>query len=256
MKKLIYILPLFLLLSGVFNSCKKDKDDEAEGVSVLSLRMTDAPANYDAVLIDIQTVEITGDGGNFINLNVNSGIYNLLDFTNGVDTLIAMGSIPSGKIQQIRLILGNNNSIVVDGLTYPLSTPSAQQSGLKLQVHETFLPGVAYMLLLDFDAQQSIVEQGNGTYSLKPVIRVVESALSGSITGIVNPPTEICAITAEANGIQYSTYSNVTGSFLLMGIPQGVYTVAVTPGPPMLPVIINNVAVTTGNLTNMGIVDL
>jgi hypothetical protein len=46
------------------------------------------------------------------------------------------------KVQQIRLILGTRNT-VVDGITYPLSTPSAEQSGLKLQVNQTLQEGVS-----------------------------------------------------------------------------------------------------------------
>jgi len=255
MKKLNFFLPIFLLFGILFISCNKDDDDDS-GTSVLTIRMTDAPGNFQAVYVDIVGVEVTGSGGGTVNLNVNAGIYNLLDFTNGLDTMIAIGSIPSGKVEQIRLILGANNSVVVDSVTHPLATPSAQQSGLKLQVHNTFLPGVAYMLLLDFDANQSVVLQGNGTYSLKPVIRVVDSAVSGSITGLINPPSEICAVTAESNGIQYSTYSNSAGSFLLMGIPQGIYTLTITPNPPLLPVVINNVYVVNGNVTNAGIITL
>ncbi len=43
-----------------------------------------------------------------------------------------------------------------------MKTPSAQQSGLKLNVHEEFLQGVAYEYIIDFDAARSIVKTGNG----------------------------------------------------------------------------------------------
>jgi hypothetical protein len=41
--------------------------------------------------------------------------------------------------------------------------------------------GIMYHVLLDFDANKSIVKLGNGGYKLKPVIRTVESAISGAI---------------------------------------------------------------------------
>jgi hypothetical protein len=54
--------------------------------------------------------------------------------------------------------------------------PSAEQSGLKLQVNQTLQEGIMYHVLLDFDANKSIVKLGNGGYKLKPVIRTVETA--------------------------------------------------------------------------------
>lgn len=248
------IVCIALLVTG---ACKKNSDNDSNPANAtLSIRMTDAPAYYDAVLIDLQAVEITSDAGNNTMLNVNAGIYNLLDFANGVDTLIATGNLQAGKIEQVRLILGSNNTIVVNGVSHPLSTPSAEQSGLKLQVHNTLLAGVAYELLLDFDASKSIVETGNGTYKLKPVIRVIETAISGSIKGIVMPAGAHLTVTAIAGAESYGAITNTNGSFLLQGIPPGTYSVTITPVPPLLPVTLSNVTVTTGVVTDLGIVNL
>src|SRR5206468_51295 len=131
--------------------------------------------------VDVQGVELTGSGGKTATMNVNKGVYNLLAFSNGIDTLIATGTMEVTTVEQVRLILGTNNSVVVNGTSYPLATPSADQSGLKLQVHQTLQAGVQYNLLLDFDANTSIVSEGNGSYKLKPVIRTIDMAISGSI---------------------------------------------------------------------------
>ena len=62
--------------------------------------LTDAPADYDAVLIDIQDVQIhVSDNdaeGSWQSLIVNKGIYNLLDFRNGMDTLLGSIELPAG----------------------------------------------------------------------------------------------------------------------------------------------------------------
>lgn len=133
---------MFLLVAGflviLFPSCNKDKN-----LTHLSVQMTDAPGNFGAVYIDLQGVEIKGNGGNLVLLNANEGIYNLLDFSNGADTLIASGDLEAGEVSQMRLILGSDNTVMVDGVIYPLSTPSAMQSGLKLQMHHTFEAGVS-----------------------------------------------------------------------------------------------------------------
>lgn len=250
------LLPVAMLFGAfvALSSCSKTEDESSDGTASLSIRMTDAPANYDEVNVDIQGVEVKGPAGGAVSLNVNAGVYNLLDFVNGFDTLIASGSIQAGTITQIRLILGSNNSVKVNGVTFPLSTPSAQQSGLKLLVNKTLAPGITYMLLLDFDAQQSIVEQGNGQYSLKPVIRVVNAAgLNGSIAGSITPPSVITALSAvDAGGVVYGTYSDTTGSFLIPGIPAGNYTLIVNPPAPYLPDTLFNVGVVNGQLTDVG----
>jgi hypothetical protein len=169
---------LFLLIPA----CNKDNDK-----SYLSVRLTDTFGNFEAVMIDVQSVEISGNDGSTIILSTNTGIYNLLDFSNGLNTIIAKGDFDAGTISQIRLILGANNTVIVDGIVYALSTPGDMQSGLKLKVDKKFEPGVSYTILLDFDANQSIVSQGKGDYQLKPVIRIIDASTSGSLKGSINP---------------------------------------------------------------------
>ncbi|HZK63329.1 MAG TPA: DUF4382 domain-containing protein [Puia sp.] len=108
--------------------------------------------------MDIQKIQIimgdSSDSSNPVELNgAHPGLYNLFDLTNGKDTLLADATIPSGTISQIRLILGDNNYIVTDnGEKISLKTPSGQESGLKVQVHQEVTGGILYRLTLDFDA--------------------------------------------------------------------------------------------------------
>jgi hypothetical protein len=66
-------------------------------------------------------VEITGDGGQSVTLNVVPGIYDLLKLSR-CGKIIATDTLEISKVQQIRLILGTRNTVVLDGTTYPLST--------------------------------------------------------------------------------------------------------------------------------------
>ena len=81
--------------------------------------------------------------------------------------------IPEGYLSQMRMILGENNEIVIDGDTLDLETPSAQQSGLKFNVQADIIEDETFSMLIDFDAEKSVVEKGNGEYLLKPVITVI-----------------------------------------------------------------------------------
>jgi len=250
MKKIVYVAGLILLFAGAF-SCKKASDK-----STLDVRLTDDPGPYSAVNIDLQSVEITGAGGSTVMLDVTPGIINLLDLSNGVSTLIGTGSLEPGAVEQIRLILGTNNTITVDGTTYPLSTPSAEQSGLKLQVHQTFEAGVKYSILLDFDANQSINKIGNGSYKLKPVVRTIDTAISGSIRGKISPIGTLASVEATSNAISYSTSVNSGGDFLLSGLPAGTYSISISSSRPSSPVVTDGIVVTIGSTTNMGTINL
>ena len=147
---------------------------------------------------------------------------------------------------------GSNNTVLVNNVSYPLSTPSAEQSGLKLQVHQTLEAGVEYSILLDFDANQSIVDQGNGTYKLKPVIRTIDTAISGSVMGKISPIGLIATVTATSALASYTSIVSVSGDFLIQGVPAGTYSVTVTPLLPKIAIVKTNIIVTTGASTNVG----
>jgi hypothetical protein len=151
------------------------------------------------------------------------------------------------------LVLGSENSIVVDGQTYPMSTPSAQQSGLKIQLNETLEGGIFYEFLLDFDVDRSIVAQGNGDYSLKPVIRASTEAESGAITGNVLPVGTQTLVTATNGTDEISAYTNASGTFVLSGVPAGTYTLTYEADVNLNipPVEVNGVEVSVGSVTTV-----
>ncbi|CAM3336346.1 DUF4382 domain-containing protein [Aequorivita lipolytica] len=259
MKSLFKLSLIALLFIGFVSCSSNDDSNKNDGKAKLSLRLTDAPGDYDAVFIDVEEVVIKYNGGqDDVTLGINAGIYDLLELTAGVNVLLFNDEIPAGSISQIRLVLGDENTIVVDGQQLPLATPSAQQSGLKIQVNETLEPGILYEFMLDFDVDKSIVAQGNGGYSLKPVIRATTVAESGAISGTIVPPGIITMITADNGTTQVSTYANPLGVFLLSGVPDGTYTITVQAdlslGIP--PVVIENVIVVQGEVTSIGEINL
>ncbi len=253
MKKIILIASA-IVFGITLNSCGDDSETKNYPYKV---RMTDAPAVYDAVNIDLLAVEVKGSNGQTVTLNTTAGIYNLLDFSNGVSTLIASSTLNDAHVSQIRLILGSNNTIIVDGVTYPLSTPSAEQSGLKLLVNQTLTADIENEILIDFDANASIVLTGSGTYKLKPVLRTVVTAISGNIKGNIAPIGALATVTAtSAANVEYSSSVNSAGQFQISGLPPGNYTLTVTPVLPLLPVTQLNVLVLAGATTNVGVVTL
>jgi hypothetical protein len=167
--------------------------------------------------------------------------------------------IPSGELNQIRLILGDNNSVVIDGETFPLNTPSAQQSGLKIKVNETLEANIAYTFLLDFMVEESIVIAGNSNnINLKPVIRASVEANTGAISGQVLPVGIQVEITTEVGEETVSTYTDDEGHFVLVGLEAGTYDITITPevASEIDPIIIEGIEVTVGNTTTIETINL
>ena len=263
MKKII----LFLIPCAIigFIACSKNSSTSTAGPSSMSVYLVDGPAAYDKVYIDVQSVQVKASTdaseSDWQTLTIpRTGIYNLLNFKNGLDTLLGTLQLPAGHISQLRLVLGANNSIVLNGVSYPLTTPSAQQSGLKLAINADLVAGIDYKIWIDFDAARSIVQTGSGSYILKPVIRTFTQAESGAIKGFVLPVAAkgwVFAIANATDTISSTPADLVTGVFLLRGIPASTYKVAfhATAGT-YRDTTYTNVAVTTGNVTDVGTLTL
>ncbi len=258
-----------LLLAAValtsFYSCSDDDDNNIEDDTArLTVRMTDAPGDYDAVFVEVEDVMIKADledgeeGWTSLG-NVQAGTYDLLTLTGGVTQMLAEADVPTGHLGQIRLVLGNNNTVVINGESQPLSTPSAQQSGLKLQVNQELEAGEQYEFLLDFDVDQSIVTAGSsGGFILKPVIRVSATADTGMIIGEVHPSAvggiglqSVVRATNANNTV--SAYTDANGAFVLNGVPAGTYQVTVTPEATsgLSVKTLSNVEVSTGSTKDL-----
>lgn len=236
-------------------SCSKTENSAAGGSARLQVYLTDDPGNYESVFIDVQDVRInySGDstqGWTSLN-NVTRGTYDILRLVNDKDTLLGDAELKTGRIQQIRLVLGPNNFVRINGINYPLQTPSAQQSGLKLKINQKIEEGVLYQLVLDFDASRSIVKTGNGKYILKPVIRTSLKAAGGSIKGFVLPASAATSVYAIRGVDTVAGTQTANGSFLIRGLAAGTYSVGFLPADTatykpknIAAVVVNNNALT------------
>lgn len=253
-------------------ACSDDDDDNNvndDREARMSVRLVDAPGDYDSVFVDVEDVlvkystDVEGEAEGEISLDdVDAGIYNLLELTGGASVmLVADDDVPSGQISQIRLVLGDENSVVVDGQSHPLQTPSAQQSGLKIQVNQTLEAGQTYAFTLDFDVEESIVEQGNGGYLLKPVIRASlnaeTGAIGGTVIGLVAGTQTLVTAQNEATQEEVSTYTDAEGAFMLNGVPEGTYTLTfeVASELGLEPIVLTGIEVEAGSTTEVGEVE-
>jgi hypothetical protein len=251
MKKKSFIF--IAMVSVLLVSCASN---DQKATTKFEVRLTDSPGDYQEVNIDIQDVQVnpeTGETG-WQSLNVKKGIYNLLNLTNGLDTLLGSALLPTGHLSQVRLVLGTHNTLKMNDQIIALTTPSAQQSGLKLLVNAELKAGITYTLLLDFDAAKSIVSTGNNTFKLKPVIRAIPLALTGAIKGLVVPVLSTPAVYAimGTDTLATSYADSVYGKFLLQGLPAGIYSISFAPKSGYLPLTKDNVTVSVGIITDLG----
>ncbi|HKB44566.1 MAG TPA: DUF4382 domain-containing protein, partial [Chitinophagaceae bacterium] len=143
----LFIITSFIALA--FTSCSKlDRNSNDSNQTRLQVFLTDDPGPYQAVLIDVKDVQINYSNdstGSWQSLaNVKQGQYDLLTLVNDKDTMLADADIKSGTIEQIRLVLGTENFVKINGVLIKLETPSAQQSGLKLNIHQVVTQGILY----------------------------------------------------------------------------------------------------------------
>ena len=203
----------------------------------LRLGLTDAPAcGYDHVNVTIQKVRInqsataadTDSGWTDITLNPALRV-DLLTLTNGALTTLGQTPLAAGHYSQIRLVLANS-IVPTGGSEIALTTPSGQQSGLKLNADITIAADQMADFLLDFDACKSVVRAGNsGKYLLKPVISVIPSFISG-VTGYVDPSLGnggTLVSVQQAGAVVKATSPDATGKFTLEPVAPGAYDLVV-----------------------------
>jgi hypothetical protein len=242
------------------------------GSGMLGISLTDAPAcGFDAVYVTVVKVRVhqsssasdTAAGWTDITLNPARKI-NLLSLNNGVLDNLGETPLAAGHYTQLRLVLDPNttvngmaNSVVPMGDTteFPLFTPSALQSGIKLINQFDVASGQRVDLVLDFNACKSTVLRGNGTYALKPVIKVTPFALNG-IDGFVAPAllNSNVMVTAQQNGVVVqSTVPKPTGEFFLARVAPGNYDVVITADNHATAVIATVPVASTTSVVNVSV---
>jgi hypothetical protein len=230
------------------------------GMGTVRASLTDAPAcGYDEVNVTVNKVRVNmsatasdTDGG-WTDITLAAPVkVNLLKLTNGLIEPLGTAPLTAGRYNQIRLVLDANtadnmaNSVKPTGGTLQnLITPSAVQSGIKLNGGFDVAAGQVADVIIDFDACKSIVTRGNGKYALKPVVKMLPAVLNG-ISGVIAPAqlSSNVMISAQQAGVVVSSTvpDPLTGAFLLSRLPAGNYDVVIT-GTGMAATVIGTVPV-------------
>jgi hypothetical protein len=156
--------------------------------------------------------------------------FDLLQLVNGVFATLGEVELEAGRYTQIRIML-ESATLFVDGTPQSLTIPSGAQTGIKLVRGFRIAPNVITELTVDFDVARSLHERppGSGTYILRPTIRLVQTALSGTISGTVLPAgigAVLSAIYPATGDTAATTLADpATGAYVLPALLAGTYDV-------------------------------
>jgi hypothetical protein len=267
---------LIVLLSACGGSGGTDistSTTSTSSIGTLRLALTDAPScGFDHVNVTVAKVRVhksasageSDQGWSEIVLTPAKRI-DLLALTNGVLEELGQTALPAGKYTQMRLVLADNagiwppaNSLVLSSSEVPLDTPSATQSGLKMNVDIDIEENKVADFVLDFDACKSVVTRGkSGKYNLKPVVRVIPrlSDAGQRIVGYVDMSVASTAttISVQSGGqvLKSTPPDTATGKFVLYPVPAGTYDLVIT-APNRVTTLISGVPVVTTSYTYVG----
>ncbi|PIB32718.1 DUF4382 domain-containing protein [Maribacter sp. 4G9] len=239
-------------------SCSDDSPN-MDGTGRLRVQMVDAPFPFDQVAeanvtvfkIDVRLKKgeiITEDDETtdaeemddpFVVLMEEEIPLNLLDLVNGTTASLADLEVPAGTYDLVRVYVKGVNVVLMDGTEYDLKVPSGAQTGIKVFIKPglTIVGGLSADLLLDFDVNRSFVTKGNTKvaggitgFNFKPVIKASNMSTAGTLKGNVSALVEEAPLGQEGALVEIfnetdtlTTFSDIDGNYLIMGIPAGSY---------------------------------
>lgn len=231
---------LFTIMLLTLASCSRNGGDAPgddgsipAGQARLTVYFTDhqtpifEKVNLNIVKLEVKVEDNGVDSlGGWFNLNITPGVFDILRFRNGFDTLFASGTIPANrKLQKIRLTLGNQNTVVTGGNSFPLEIKDNDNEVIA-NLDDTNVDVVSanqFLFWIDFDAHQSIKARSNNRFELKSHIKIFTRSRSGRIEGRVLPQAAN-AIVKAINGSDTATaVPEPGGEFKIVALQAGTY---------------------------------
>lgn len=239
-------------------SCEKAQTP-VQGGATLEIYLTDAPGNYKAVRLDIRQLLVTvssegpADSGWTEMPLSRAGVYDLMGFSGGRDTLLASQSLPQGTVSEMRLVPGTGSEVVLtDGSTQALDIPLSLETGFDVPVQAQLTTGSSVRLVVDIDVSRSVVETPTG-YRFNPVIRTYEKGSGGTLEGTVLPDSAAATVRAVSGTDTVEALPDTTGLFRIAGLAPGSYQVffLAAPASGYLNDTLSDQTVTAGAVTSL-----
>lgn len=224
---------------------------------------------FDSVFIDMQGLQVKLEddslpNGGWVSLAIRPGVYNILRFRNGLDTLFGTGNLPNARLRKIRLLLGTQNSVMKNGQSFPLRVKDEDREVvIDLPAGSFELTGNGQVFFwLDFDAGNSIQVDNSGSgnnngYRLRSCIRIFTRGNSGEIEGRVLPRAADPIVKAII-GTDTATAipDREDGEFKFVGLRPGTYSVLFDGQNGYRDTTISNVIVRRSEDTHLPVITL
>lgn len=257
---------LFLFIAGgafLFQGCNV-LSNAKNGNAKVTTSITDSPGVFTALNVEVDQISIHKSSASdttsgWVVICDSTVNVNIMNLTNGKTHLLGSNNINAGSYDQIRFLLGSNNTVTVGNVTYPITIPSGTQTGIKINANITINPGENFNLLLDFNAAQSVVKAGNGVFMLKPVIHAVNVQTQGDLSGTINPASAKSVIYAVfGQDTVASAFADTTnGNFKIVGLTADTYNIAIhSNSTAYSDTTVVGETVNAGSETNMGTISL
>ncbi len=247
-QKLMKLFLLLLLIGGLTTSC--DSDDDQASVAV---KITDDPFPVqfiNSVDMAITKIELKDTNGNYVTVFEGSKVINVADYTNGSTADITISTIPDGTYNAARITVGTVSITLTDNNVFDFNASGSIQTEVQIGPALEVQNGEYGNLLFDIDLADSIdfsgtfmgdwisnVSEITGLNDFKPDFRAVDLDKTGSISGTV---TDIngnavayarveVAYDYNGDGLpeSVSTHTEADGSFQIIGLPEGSYTLEI-----------------------------
>jgi hypothetical protein len=275
MKNLIPALSLSLLGCAILvYSCQKESnvpaasDPSAAHQTKIYLTDHQTPV-FDSIFVDIRKLEVRVQddsipGDHWVNIGIRAGVYNILRFRNGLDTLFGTGGLPNARLKEIRLTLGTQNSVMKDGVISALRLHDDDRT-VRAQLDDNSFeisPTGDVLFWIDFDASRSIQVDNSGSgnnngYRLRSHISIFTRSHSGSIEGRVLPvAADAIVMAVRGTDTTMAVPNDDRGEFKIVGLTAGSYKIIVDGQLPYQDTIINNVIVVNREDTHLPTITL
>ncbi len=274
-KNIQFTLVALVAVVVIFYSCQKDVSPGSGNAGLdkphtIAIHLTDHPTPvFDSVFIDLRAMEVkleddTLPNGGWVSLNIHAGVYNILRFRNGLDTLFATGTLPNARIRKIRLTLGTQNSVMKNGQSFSLRVKEEDRQIIANIESNNFeiTPTGQILFWIDFDAGNSIQVDNSGPgnnngYRLQSHIKIFTESNTGKIEGRVLPIAADAIIKAiMGSDTTTAIPDDNDGEFKIVGLTAGTYKVFIDGQNNYLDTTINNVIVRNREETHLPTITL
>ncbi|MEY8849641.1 DUF4382 domain-containing protein [Psychroserpens sp. XS_ASV72] len=170
-KSILYVVLLLVSLS----SCSKQEESGFEDNSLVNVKLSATPSvyqsfNLDIIEVQLQVLEDQTDANAWISLNtINTGVQDVSQLrANKVINLVDFEQVPSDFIYSIKLVLGDNNTALKNGVTYDLYVTTDYINGSTNIIEKEFKENKLYDLTIELNIDESVNLSSENSAELQP----------------------------------------------------------------------------------------